>query len=346
MTSGKRLLLLATARYSINLDDFWMFYRRTGHQPAGFLYHRSLEAKSWWRRNRFRDPARKGVFDPLDRSRMPFIAWDGVDDLKRALDRLGFDYLCMGNGSGADQRQAVEHVGEERCLFSEYGWLPWNENFYISRRGCGRNSDIFEMTAADLAGYDMGEPELAALRGRFSRGLPVPWRDYVYVPLQKDVNDFKFGFTRFRDNTAFLDFIHEVVPPGLTVLIRRHPLYRKRYDLRRYGRFRDISPLPLSKAGLYRHMRAMVCINSTSILEAVLFARPVFAYGEDLFLNKGVVHWGVETPAAFSAALDSPYPAAAARAFVALLRERQVDRKRCVGGDEAYIRGHYWNRSI
>lgn len=35
-----------------------------------------------------------------------------------------------------------------------------------------------------------------------------------------------------------------------------------------------------------------------------------------------------------------------AKKFVSLLMSRQVNRKRCVEGDVAYIRRHYWNLCI
>jgi len=344
---SKRLVLLATDRYSINVNDFFMFFRRSDHRIVALVHHEKCPRKSWWINNRFGDPARRGIFDPMPFDKLPLEPWSTAEQMLAAIDRLDFDFVCMGNGSGAEQQRLIEHIGRDRCLFNEYGWLPWSAHFYISRGGCGSASDVTQMTAADLSTQPVRQQELERLRESFDRGCPVRHRDYVYVPLQKDVNDFKFRSTHFASNEQFLDFIHEVVPRRFPVLVKHHPLYEKRYDLRRYGRFHDISDIPhLNKLSLYQHMRAMVCINSTSILEAILFGGKVFAYGKDLFLNKDLVYWNVTEPAEFATCLDSPAGGGCGDQFVSLLIDRQISRRRCVDNHVDYIRSHYWNRQL
>ena len=347
MAEPKRIVVLATPRYAINLNDFYMFYRRSRHELVAVLYHRRIEQLRWWINNAYPGKARDGLFDPIDFDATKFIPWDSLDDLFPALDGLEFDYLCMGNGLGEYQSEAAEHAGRERCLFAEYGWLPWHRNFYITREGCGPLSDITDMTAADLRGRSVDDRTLDALRASLDTGSKLKQREFVYVPLQTDVDDFKFTLTDFPDNRAFLDFIHEIVPPDLAVLVKRHPLHKKKkYDLKRYGRFVDISDgwfRRVNKAQLYRAMRAMVVVNSTSVIEALLFGGRVFAYGRDLFLNKDVVHFDVRDPAEFAAKLDEPVSEEPQRAFLALLLERQIDRARCLAGDLDYINNHYWS---
>ncbi|MBX3729197.1 MAG: hypothetical protein KF858_08425 [Candidatus Sumerlaeia bacterium] len=343
---GKRIAIVATYRYSINANDFLMFFRRSEHRVAALLVHYAVTYRDWWRTNRFTDPAREGVFDPIDKDRDPIRLWYHVEDLIERLREADCDVVCFGNGNGVEQRAAAEAIGRDNCLFSEYGWLPWSRNFYISRGGCGSDSEIASMSAADLAGRTIDEATLDRLRAPFAQGRPLDARDFLYVPLQKDVNDFKFLSAPFRSNEEFLDFLHETTPREVRLLVKPHPLYPKKYDLSRYGRMTDITTAGYRKADLYRKAMATVAINSTSILEALLFDGRVFAYGEDIFLNKGLVHYRVREPQAFARALEEPVDEERCRQFIALLLERQVERARCLGNDLDYVRSHYWSRAL
>lgn len=343
---SRKIVLLATERYSINLNDFYMFFRRTQHEIVAFLYYESCPDKKWWVEQRFDDPARDKLYDQMDFEALRLIQWSTQEELLGHLDALEFDYVCMGNGTGVEQIAVRNHVGVERCLYSEYGWLPWSGSFYISRNGCGDASEIATVDEDFLSKQMVRKGEINELQNSFKGGGHV-WRwGFIYLPLQKDVNDFKFTLTDFASNEEFLDFVHETVPPRMKVLVKRHPLYPKEYDFKKYGRFIDISGKNLNKFQLYRRMRAMMCINSTSILEALAFGGRVFAYGRDIFMNKGLVHFDIRDPNEFAAKLREPVRTDLCRAFTSLLLERQVSRKRCIEDDQAYIDSHYWNRAL
>ncbi|MEM6531798.1 MAG: hypothetical protein AAF654_04210 [Myxococcota bacterium] len=340
---SKRIVLLATERYCINMNDFYMFFRRSEHEIVAILYERKVAERAYWQDNHFSQAARLSVYDPMDFNAHRFLPWDRASDLLAKLDALSFDYVCMGNGNAEAQKAVVEHLGREQCLFSEYGWLPWNEHFYISRGGCGLESELREYTAEDLRAQPIHSSALESLRMVFNRGKSVPNRSFVYVPLQKDVNDFKFLSSPFDSNEAFLDFVHEVVPGDYEVWVKTHPLYPKEYDLQKYGRFRDISNADYRKDQLYKTMAAMVCINSTSVLEALLFRQRVAAYGDDIFVGKDLVRFRPMDGQCFNEMLGTRQNGDQCDRFISLLLERQVHRSRCVEDGEAYVRGHYWN---
>jgi hypothetical protein len=343
---NKKILLLATDRYSININDFYMFYRRTGHEIVALLYHINCPEKQWWKKNAFADPARNKIYDKMNFEALNLISWCDIQSLLNAIEKIEFDYLCMGNGSGIEQQEVVKKVGIDKCLFSEYGWLPWSECFSISRKGTGFNSDISDFTQESLQSIKIHQSEIDKLKDHFRKGRFFFKKDFIYVPLQKDVNDFKFNFTSFSCNEDFLDFIHEVVPKEIQILVKEHPLYRRHYDYKTYGRFTDISDKNFSKARLYKRMLGMVCINSTSILEALLFGGRVFAYGKDIFLNKNLVHFQVDSSSDFEQRLNIPVREKTAMAFISLLLERQINRKQCLMNDKNYIYHHYWNKAI
>lgn len=339
-------MLLATDRYSININDFYMFYRRTEHEIVALLYHINCSEKPWWKHNAFADPARNKLYDKMDFESLRLIPWHDTEYLLNSVEFIDFDYICMGNGSAAEQQELIKKVGIDKCLFAEYGWLPWSEHFFISRKGTGFNSEISDLTEESLKSVKIRESEIEKLKNNFKKGRFFFKKDFIYIPLQKDVNDFKFNFTHFASNEEFLDFIHEIVPKDIQVLVKEHPLYRRHYNYKKYGRFIDISDKNLSKARIYKRMLGMVCINSTSILEALMFGGRVFAYGQDIFLNKKLVHFQIDSTTEFEKCLNIPVSKTTAKAFISLLLERQINRKRCINNDEAYISQHYWNQAL
>jgi hypothetical protein len=253
----------------------------------------------------------------------------------------------VGNGNDPAQQRLAEHIGRERMLFSEYGWLPWAECFYISRGGVGTDSDLKTVSRGDLQHVRPRRRELSRLRRAYPRdGSLLPEGEFVYVPLQKDVNDFKFLSSPFANNEEFLGHLHSVIPDELQVLVKPHPLYERTYDLSPFDNFTDISGSDYSKRQLYRRMKAMICINSTSALEALLFERPVIAYGDDIFLNKDLVTYRPADQADMSRALDRPVDRDGCRRFISLLLSRQVNRLRCLADDHRYVESHHWVTSI
>lgn len=342
----KKLVLVATDRYSININDFYMFYSRTNHKIVAILYNTKCKQKSWWLRNSFKDTARNNIYDKMDFNSIPLIEWIDVDSLLDKTSQLDFDYLCMGNGSGEDQKKLIEHIGIDRCLFSEYGWLPWNEHFFISRKGVGYQSEITFINENHLNSIEIDTYQIEKIKKKFNKGWFTFNKDFVYVPLQKDINDFKFNFTDFRNNEEFLDFIHEIVPKNIFVLVKEHPLYRKYYNYSKYDRFIDISNPIYNKYNIYDNMLGMICINSTSIIEALMFGANIFVYGKDLFLNKNLVNYGIHEKSEFEERLFRKTNVSNHLKFISLLLERQISRKKCIENDYNYISNHYWNQYI
>ena len=138
------------------------------------------------------------------------------------------------------------------------------------------------------------------------------------------------------------------MPKDLTVVVKKHPLYKNiDYKLHRFGRFIDITNRPfLNKGWLYENMKAMFVINSTSILEALLFNGRVFAYGRDIFLNKGIVDYEIRDQQKIEHLIQTPQSTELCEKFISFLLERQINRQKSMQSDLSYIDSHYWNYSI
>lgn len=343
----KKLILFGVKRHAIAINDYYMFFSRTDHEIIRIFFpSEQVDNRDWWDTGRRMDRARDSIVDPINKDLRVVREWDDFEKVMDEFNSLEWDYCLFGNGNSTEQKRLIERFGREKFLFSEYGWLPWSAHFYISREGTGFDSEIAKFGAEQLKEIPILHDQIEEFKLTLDHGNPCYFKNFVYVPMQKDVNDFKFNFTRFKSNLEFLQSIDHYIPKDITVLVKRHPLYPVKYDLSFSDRMVDITHWNINKHEIYQKMSAMVCINSTSILEALAYGRNVFAYGQDLFLNKGIVEFDVSSIEEFSEKLSREPDVDQCYRFISLLLQRQVNRAKCVENNREYIDNHYWNKII
>ena len=345
MTVAK-ILIVGTFRYSINACDFDLMFRNSEHEVVKVLYHHTNARKRWFKTGKHCPGNRNKISTKL--TDHPNEQWIKNDDLGKKMDRLDWDYVCFGNGTDPAAKWTRNRYGDsKKYLYSEYGWFPWNESFYIDTQGGGANSSIRHSRMEELRGAPDRPEEIAYIQRKLNVGKTIQAKDFIYIPLQVDTPtsdgkpDFKFRFTPFKNNNEFLKFIQGVIPSGTMVFIKNHPAASK--PTRIPAGMLDISKKGMNKLELYKRMKAMVAINSTSVLEALLMGKNVFTYGDDIFSNKGLTHQHIRNRDQFASLLNTE-PSKDIRPFINCLLERQVYRHRC--NDPEYIKNHYWNRSI
>ncbi len=337
-----KLVIIATARYSINACDFDLLYRNSQHEIVKVLYHRDLKKKRWLKNGKPCPGNRNGYSTTL--LDHPNDMWVEYRDLLDKLAVLDFDYICLGNG-GALGPWLAERLNC-KFLYSEYGWMPWKECFYIDGKGVGARSSLTNMS--EMPDVQDHADEIEQIKNTFDKGKPVPFKNFVYVPLQVDTptsdgkKDFKFNFTRFGSNREFLFKVREVVSPYTTILVKNHPAAKQCTKV--LPTMVDITDMNLNKYELYDKMQGMVCINSTSALECLLFDKKLFAYGRDIFSNKRIAHENVDSRQMFTRLIEQPHDPFKGKKFINMLLDRQVYRHKC--SDEDYVKSHYWCESL
>jgi len=89
----------------------------------------------------------------------------------------------------------------------------------------------------------------------------------------------------YKDHFSIVKDIYNKIPNGSQLIIREHPLYKKRYEKELYD-FIHTNQLPLDKDGLYESIdRADVVIvnNSTVGIEAISRLKPVIVLGDSYY---------------------------------------------------------------
>lgn len=357
---SKNIVIVATRRYSINANDYWMFFSRSKHNVVKVLFPETSKQVSWFNSWKKKDAARIDICDPIPKNKIEHYQFGNNEQLKKKIDKYNPDIVCVGNGNDPTGK-FLTNCYSDKMLYSEYGWLPWNQHFYITRGGTSIDSDIAKLKILEIFPRGRGKiiKDMQNFKWNYlNNGNPVkPNQQFFYVPLQVDKNDFKFGLTKFKNNEEFIKHVINIVPCDYDIYFKHHPLNKNRCSINQFKDYakkqqiniRDISDSNLNKFELMSRMMAMICINSTSVLEALHFNRPIFTYGEDIYCNKGIVNHNVFNNEEFFKkfmVLDKDCDIKSRQKFIGLLLERQINRKRCIDNDTKYINNHYWSKSL
>lgn len=332
-----KILIVSTKRYSINACDFDLFFRNSSHEIVSVLYHRSIEKKSWWNNLKNCPAHRSGVMTKLKKHKC--IKWDTKEDLLNKINKIEFDYLCLGNGND-EIGLFLQKKLNCKFIFSEYGWLGTPEVFFFDTKGCGAYSSIRDLNLDEE--LPAKQDDMDYVKQKLKKGNSVDLDNFIYIPLQVDSptsdgkKDFKFLFTKFNSNDELLRYIQKIIPKDIKVLVKNHPSSTKPTKIP--SGMIDISNLKLSKYELYSKMMAMIAINSTSVLEAMLFSKPIFTYGEDVFSGHNLTY---ENIANTDDLLNKIKTNVDYSKFLGCLFKRQINRIRCF--DKNYVLSHCWN---
>jgi hypothetical protein len=342
------ILIVGTKRYSINMCDFDLLFRNSKHDIVHVLYNKHTETFPWFHSGEFGDPARNKIATKLKKH--PHSSWSTHDEFMTKVSKIDFDYICMGNGNDDAGVQIQKDLKGKKFLFSEYGWLPWKESAYIDNVGVGKFSSIYDMGIDDILSFKGPDNTSTMNRTRqlANHGNKMDLKDYIYVSLQTDTltsdgkPDFKFKFTNFKKNEEFLAFIESIVPKEMTIVAQDHPFARRKTNMS--SRIVNITGKGINMYEVYSNMKAMVCINSTAVLESMLYNKKLFTYGKDLFCNKSLTYEGVETMDHFVDMVQNAEIQKYRHEFINFLMNRQVCRHRC--NDLEYVNSHFWTNNL
>ena len=338
-----KLLFIGTARYSINICDFDLIYHNSKHEIVGCLLHESIKTKHWFKTAKYAGTSRDAIVTDL--KQLPREFWSSYKELKLLIDCYDFDYICIGNGND-EVGLALQKDIKTNFLFSEYGWFPWNQCFFISKGGVGYKSDIAKMTSIDK--QPDHSDDIESFKNSLNIGTSFNGSKFILVTLQNDnicsdgKPDFKYRFSQFKNNKEFLNHVRKITPKEYTILVKNHPNNKKPTTIP-IGMI-DISKFNLNKFELYSNMSAMMVINSTSVLEACLFDRPVITFGKCIFSNKNITEEDISSQEQVSEIISKNIDLDRRKRFANLLFERQINRSKC--SKQEYINDHCWVNCI
>lgn len=178
--------------------------------------------------------------------------------------------------------------------FAEQGWFPQKGHFYIDRSGPNGYSSL----RGKAISRKLTEADRMAVARRiedFHAGVQSSDGDFIFVPLQVEVDS---NISRFS-NIPPCDhrvrwFVQQVCEafPDHKIVFRMHPLER-RMDAKFQKVIAQYGHAELNNDGTAgewcAEAKAVVGINSTVLLEALTYGKPVLQFGEGIASGNGVV---------------------------------------------------------
>lgn len=230
---------------------------------------------------------------PLTASRLrgvndaQLITAESLDALEEILD--GWSPEAVFVWSGATQIDQ-EVVGASRargvpCRFAELGWFPQSKTIHFDSEGTNARSSIRRLDLSTTPVDARLDAWLTQRRAEMAAPAPE-LRDYIFVPLQ-DVRDCNITLgSPYATMDAFVSALAERFCEE-TIVVRPHPNFsdviltpRPNVHVRRDG---SIHPW-------LQHAKAVVGINSTALLEALIYGKASHSVGVGLTTGLHVLY--------------------------------------------------------
>lgn len=336
------VILFGTKRHAVAVNDFFAFFSQSkNYRVAKILLPGNWSSKmQWLRTGKISSPQRNNWLYPMPIEKVEIYETPG--EAIRLIQSLPDAVIATGNGNDDTQLKLREELADRDWIFSEYGWIPWSGAYYMDPVGVGEFSSISKLEMSDIKLVDVSP--LTKPRD-WNHGVPLEIKNYCYIPLQKDYDDFKTNSSPFHSNLEFLKLVREITPIEIKMVIRQHPHNPRRINVEKIPNSLDISDKKISKNYLYENMDFLINVNGTSAIEALCFAAPIFSYGRDVYSGCGLVNPGPTTSSQLLDSLNRSVDLQARRRFISLLLERQVVRdKLSEKNSHQYVANHYWNQ--
>lgn len=229
---------------------------------------------------------------PLTLSRLDYlrteqaIAREDLTDLESVLDDWRPDIIFLWSGATQIDGQIIDAADRRgiECRFAELGWFPQSRTIHFDTEGTNARSSIRRLDV-DRLDIDPRLNDWLASRRHSLAEPPPDVRNYIFVPLQ-DIRDANITLgSPYASMDAFVTALADRFP-NETFVVRPHPNFSDvpltAHPNVHVRRDRSIHPW-------LQHADAVVGINSTALLEALVYAKPTHAVGTGLSTNLDVL---------------------------------------------------------
>ncbi len=267
-------------------------------------------------------PASRG--DPVRIPKGKQILRKNHSDFDQLLDEIKPDWIYIWNGRSDGDMLTAEYAQKRGIpvIYSELGWFSQKDQVYFDSKGTNALSEIRSL---DLDELSVDERLNAWIETYLQKRLTyrVLVKDFIFVPLQDECD------TNIVDSSPYTkmdDFVRDLSRqfPDKKFIVRPHP----RAEHTHLGQYHNVEVR--SDGNIYdwlAHADAVVGINSTVLLEALLLNKRVFAFGEGLLSGLGVFFEpGDVFSIDFSAISDTDHDIRRKKILSELIFRRQISR--------------------
>lgn len=172
----------------------------------------------------------------------------------------------------------------QKFSFMEAGWFPQSGTYYEDPLGVNAQSSISTTKPKSISSEERQNIKQWKLtyRGKFEDNN-ISDNGYVFIPLQLETDTNITKFSPFRTMKSFLEWAEYHVPPNISIITRQHPLDQSSpLDLLpNSSRMKIDNKTPLHQ--LISKSNCVLGINSTVLLESLIYEKPVYTVGNGIF---------------------------------------------------------------
>lgn len=207
----------------------------------------------------------------------PISRFDGHQGFAKILDEIDPDYHVVWNGHVEREVVKVSRSKGVRVIFCELGWLPQRDNFVADFNGVNGQTSLPYLPLLN----EIVPAQYATWKDAFISQrtiVPLDVENFVFVPLQMENDENIISNSPFRSMSDFVLYLRSVISG--TIVVRPHPSQQDVTlpDLPDVIIRRDQTIDSWIAASNY-----VVGINSTSLIEALIYDKIVYSCGLRFF---------------------------------------------------------------
>lgn len=188
------------------------------------------------------------------------------------------DVVILWNGYADDTNAGTAYLKQHfKVLHVENGWLPQAGNLYIAEDLACHDANFIplNMTESECASSE----ELNAIKLSYPEAIPETLPEkYIFIPLQLDGDSALTRSSPMFKGWDIVDAALELLPKDVNLIVKEHPKQRK---ISRPSGV-EIYDGPLSSIQLAANATAVLGINSTVLVESLLYNKFVVAFGKNV----------------------------------------------------------------
>ncbi|MEI3855659.1 MULTISPECIES: methyltransferase domain-containing protein [unclassified Ensifer] len=203
--------------------------------------------------------------------------FQGQSHFNEFLDVFDPEFHIVWNGHVERQLVKISRSRGVQVAFCELGWLPQKETFFIDFNGVNAQSSLAHLPLLDrVVSNTFDRWRKSFLEERVVE--PVNVENFVFVPLQMENDENIISYSPFKTMAEFVSYVRDAV--GGTLVVRPHP---GQPDVS----LPDLPDVIVRRDGTIDSWISasnyVVGINSTSLIEALLYEKVVYACGNHFF---------------------------------------------------------------
>ncbi|MCO1333548.1 hypothetical protein MO867_04260 [Microbulbifer sp. OS29] len=219
---------------------------------------------------------------------------------KRALESYKPEKIIIWNGLPHYQQNFIDLARNmnpnQKFSFLEAGWFPQAGTYYEDPLGVNAQSEISFTKPRDISLEERQNVIQWKLSYREKyKSNDISDNGYVFIPLQLETDTNITKFSPFPTMNDFLKWVEPRVDPNINIIARQHPLDRRSLHnfLPRNSRVKLDNETPLHQ--LISKSNCILGINSTVLLETLIYEKPVYAVGDGVFSGSdAIIKLGLE----------------------------------------------------